>query len=149
MKKIIYALFLLLSINLFSSEKLQQLKPAFEILVTTSMNSFETIMKQALGSEFGTEFKGNFLINSSKYSDNMFQTTIQPSYKIIDFLKSNGENIPDNSVIRISLEETEKNHFLFTLDSEDNPEVLEGDFDYMKTLLPFLTENIKNMTSYQ
>lgn len=149
MKKIIYALFLLLSINLFSGEKLQQLKPEFEVLVTTSMNSFETIMKQAIGSEFSSEFSGNFLVNSNKYSNNMFQTTIQPSSKIRAFLKENGEDIPNDSIISITLEETGTNHFLFTLNSDNNPEVLEGDFEYMKTLLPFLIENIKTMASYQ
>ena len=46
MKKIIYTIFLLLSINLFSGQKLQELKPDFEVLVATSMSSFETIIKQ-------------------------------------------------------------------------------------------------------
>jgi len=149
MKKIIYTLFLLLSINIFSGEKLQELKPEFEVLVTTSMNSFEAIMKQAIGNEFSSEFSGNFLVNSDKYSNNIFQTTIQPSNKIVNFLKTNGEDIPNDSVIRITLEETVANHFVFTLDSGDNPEIIEGDFEYMKTLLPFLIENVKTMASYQ
>lgn len=148
MKKIIYTVFLLLSMNLFCGQKLQELKPEFETLISTSMTSFEALMKQTLGNEFHSEFKGNFLVNSRKYSNDMLQTTIQPNAKLRDFLKANGEDIPDDSVIRISLEETETNHFLFTLDSGDNPEVIEGDFEYMKTLLPFLVENIKTMASY-
>ena len=149
MKKIIYTVFLLLSMNLFCGQKLQELKPEFETLVSTSMTSFEALMRQAIGNEFSSEFSGHFLVNSNKYSNNILQTTIQPNAKLSDFLKASGENIPDDSVIRIKLEETETNHFLFTLDSGDNPEVIEGDFEYMKTLLPFLVENIKTMATYQ
>ena len=51
MKKIIYTLFLLLSMNLFCGQKLQELKPEFETLVSTSMTSFEALMRQAIGND--------------------------------------------------------------------------------------------------
>lgn len=149
MKKIIYTVFLLLSINLFSGQKLQELKPDFEVLVATSMSSFETIIKQAIGSDLDSKFSGSFLVNTNKFTGNALKTTIQPNSKIRDFLNANGEEIPNESIINISLEETKPNYFVFTLESDSNPEILEGDFEYMKTLLPFLVENIKTMTSYQ
>lgn len=146
MKKVVFVVFLLMNFSSFSGEKLQMLKPEFEKFVNTGYDIFEKLAKDTLENKEGIEYNDDIFVKTKDYSEDYLEVRMEINPKISE-LSQDDEDFPEGS-ITFSLDEVSDNYFNFVLvfSDEESPQIIEGDYDYMKTLIPFFEEEFKKQS---